>query len=72
MDQAMVNHHDQTRNREEAPVLEVPKSVAYSKTDPQLLTISPQNSKVGFGVLRDYVLHEPSITVKQGDFNLDR
>ena len=33
----MVNHHAQTRNREEAPVLEVPKSVAYSKTDPQLL-----------------------------------
>ena len=36
----MVNHHDHPRNREDAPVLEVPKSVAYSKTDPQLLTIT--------------------------------
>jgi hypothetical protein len=26
MDQALVNHPDQPRNREEAPVLEAPKS----------------------------------------------
>ncbi len=44
----MVNHHDQTRNREEAPVLEVPKSVAYSKTDPQLLTITLDQPGKGF------------------------
>jgi len=40
MDQAMVNHHDQTRNREEAPVLEVPKASPSQETDPQLLTIT--------------------------------
>jgi len=31
MDHAMVNHPDQPRNRDEAPVLEVPKRVAYSR-----------------------------------------
>jgi len=41
MDQALVNHPDQPRNREEAPVLEVPKRIAYQKkSDPQLLTVS--------------------------------
>ncbi len=36
---------DRHGNREEAPVLEVPKSVAYKKTDPQLLTISRPPSR---------------------------
>ncbi len=39
MDSPMVNHQTDTET-EKAPVLEVPKNVAYKKTHPQLLTIT--------------------------------